>query len=185
MPPERNFVAVPKELKPDYVDFEVLPKAGPRVRHSPEEPDAVIGLVSRLLDTIFRIPGTRVRFGLEPVIGLIPILGDQVTTLISAALLLRSLQHRLPKIALVRMGLNIAINGLVGMIPIVGDIFVLWYKPNIRNYRILQRYVGQARQSSRSDWLFVLAIIGVTFLLVTLFGAFIGYAVVRALQQPF
>jgi hypothetical protein len=176
---------VPKELKPDYVEVEVLPKADPRVRNSPEVPDTLIWLVSRVLDTIFRIPGTRIRFGLEPVIGLIPVLGDQFTTLISAALLLRSLQHRLPKIALVRMGLNIAINGLVGMVPIIGDIFVLWYKPNIRNYRILQRYAGQARQSSRADWLFVVAIIGVTFLLVTLFGAFIGYAVIRALQHPF
>jgi hypothetical protein len=178
-------MAVPKEPKPDYVDVEVLPKADPRVRDSSEVPDAVIWLVSRVLDTIFRVPGTRIRFGLEPVIGLIPVLGDQVTTLISAALLFRSLQHRLPKIALVRMALNIAINGLVGMVPIIGDIFVLWYKPNIRNYRILQRYVGQAPQSSRADWLFVVMIIGVTFLLVTLFGAFIGYAVVRALQRPF
>jgi Domain of unknown function (DUF4112) len=177
---------VPKESKPDYVDFEVLPKAkGRRAGNSQEVPDTVIWLVSRVLDTMFRIPGTRIRFGLEPVIGLIPVLGDQVTTLISAALLFRSLQHRLPKIALVRMGLNIALNGLVGMIPLIGDIFVLWYKPNIRNYRILQRYVGQARQSSPADWFFVLAIIGVTFLLITLFGAFIGYAVVRALQHPF
>jgi hypothetical protein len=176
---------VPKESKPDYADFEVLPKAGSRVRNSPEVPDAVIWLVSRVLDTIFRVPGTRIRFGLEPIITLIPVLGDQVTTLISAALLFRSLQYRLPKIALARMGLNIAINGLIGVIPVVGDIFVLWYKPNIRNYRILQRYVGQAAQSSRADWFFVLAIIGVTFLLITLFGAFIGYAVIRALQHPF
>ena len=178
---------MPKDTKADYVDVEVLPKGdlGPRARHSKGEPDPLIWLVSRVLDTIFRIPGTRIRFGLEPVIGLIPVLGDQVTSLISAALLFRSLQHHLPKIALVRMGLNIVINGLVGMIPIVGDIFVLWYKPNIRNYRILQRYVGQGRPSSRADWLFVLAIIGTAFLLITLFGAFVSYAVVRALQHPF
>lgn len=176
---------MPKESKPSYLDFEVLPKRGSRVRNSSEGPDPVIWLVSRVLDTIFRVPGTRIRFGLEPVIGLIPILGDQVTMLISAALLFRSLQHRLPKIAVARMGLNIAIAALVGMVPFIGDIFVLWYKPNIRNYRILQRYVGQARQSSRVDWIFVLAIIGVTFLLITLFGAFVSYAVIRALQHPF
>lgn len=176
---------MPKESKPDYVDFEVLPRGAPRVRSSHEGPDAVIWLLSRVLDTIFRVPGTRIRFGLEPVIGLVPVLGDQVTTLISAALLFRSLQYRLPKIAVVRMALNIAINGLIGMIPLIGDAFVLWYKPNIRNYQILQRYVGQAGQSSRSDWYFVLALVGITFLLTTLFGAFIGYAVIRALQQPF
>ena len=89
------------------------------------------------------IPGTRIRFGIEPIIGLIPIFGDQVTSLMSAALLYRSVQHRLPKIALVRMALNILINAVVGMVPFFGDIFVLWYKPNIRNYKILQRYAGQ------------------------------------------
>jgi hypothetical protein len=176
---------MPKDVKAGYVDFEVLPKKGWRATISQEGPDPLIWLVSRILDTLFRIPGTRVRFGLEPVIGLIPILGDQVTTLISATLLFRSLQYRLPKIALVRMGLNIALNGLVGMVPIIGDVFVLWYKPNIRNCRILQRYVGQGQQSSRADWLFVLGIVGTTFLLLTLFGAFVGYAVVRALHHPF
>src|SRR5271167_1708312 len=129
------------EKGPDYIEVEVLPPEG-KAKHS-NDPDPFIRFVSRLLDTFFVIPGTRIRFGIEPIIGLIPIFGDQMTSLMSAALLYRSVQHRLPKIALVRMALNILINAVVGMVPLFGDIFVLWYKPNIRNYKILQRYAGQ------------------------------------------
>src|ERR1700692_1195832 len=126
----------------DYLDVEVLPRTGRKAQAG--DPDPFIKLISRLLDTFFVIPGTRIRFGIEPIIGLIPILGDQVTALISAALLYRSVQHRLPKIALVRMALNILINAVVGMVPLLGDLFVLWYKTNIRKYKVLQRFAGRA-----------------------------------------
>jgi hypothetical protein len=138
--------------------------------------DPFIKLVSRLLDTFFVIPGTRIRFGIEPIIGLIPIVGDQVTALMSAALLYRSVQHRLPKIALVRMALNIFINAVFGMVPFFGDIFVLWYKPNIRNYKILQRYAGQTSAVTGSDWLFVSILIGTTFFLIVVVTLILIYA---------
>jgi hypothetical protein len=158
----------------DYLDVEVLPPEG-----KPKEaadPDPFIKLVSRLLDTFFVVPGTRIRFGLEPIIGLIPVLGDQATSLISAALLYRSVRHRLPKIALVRMALNIFINAVVGMVPFFGDIFVLWYKPNIRNYKILQRNAGQISDVTRGDWLFVSMLIGSTFFLIVIVTLVLVYA---------
>lgn len=160
----------------DYLDVEVLPRTGRKAQAG--DPDPFIKLISRLLDTFFVIPGTRIRFGLEPIIGLIPFLGDQVTALISAALLYRSVQHRLPKIALVRMALNIFINAIVGMVPIVGDIFVLWYKPNIRNYRILQRYAGQTTAVTGGDWWFVSILIGSTFFLIVVVTLLLVYATV-------
>ncbi len=158
----------------DYIEVEVLPPEG--TTKQPNETDPYILLVSRILDTFFVIPGTRIRFGVEPIIGLIPILGDQVTSLISAALLYRSVQHRLPKIALVRMALNILINAVVGMVPLVGDLFVLWYKPNIRNYNILQRYAGQANAVTRGDWLFVSILISSTFFLIVAVTLVLVYA---------
>ena len=160
----------------DYLDVEVLPRT--RRKAQAGDPDPFIKLISRLLDTFFVIPGTRIRFGLEPIIGLIPFLGDQVTALISAALLYRSVQHRLPKIALVRMALNIFINAIVGMVPILGDIFVLWYKPNMRNYRILQRYAGQTTAVTGGDWLFVSILIGSTFFLIVVVTLLLVYATV-------
>ena len=168
----------PKNVRPglgkDYLDVEVLPPQGEA--KPPDDLDPFIKLVSRVLDTYFVIPGTRIRFGLEPIIGLIPIFGDQATSLISAALLYRSVQHRLPKIALVRMALNIFINAVVGMIPFLGDIFVLFYKPNIRNYRILQRYAGQTNAVTRGDWLFVSILIGSTFFLIVVVTLLLVYA---------
>jgi Domain of unknown function (DUF4112) len=162
----------PKPLK--YVEIEVLPRQGQTHRNS--SPDPFIEFVSRLLDTIFLVPGTRIRFGFEPIIGLIPILGDQATSLMSAALLYRSVQHRLPKIALVRMALNILINGVIGMVPLIGDLFVLWYKPNIRNYRILQRYAGRTDAVTKNDWLFVSLLIGTTFFLMVCITILLTYA---------
>jgi hypothetical protein len=161
---------------PDYLEVEVLPPEGKTKRSG--DPDPFIEFVSRLLDTFFVLPGTRIRFGFEPVIGLIPILGDQATSLMSAALLYRSAQHRLPKIALIRMALNILINGVVGMVPFFGDIFVLWYKPNIRNYKILQRYAGQTAAVTRGDWLFVSILIGSTFFLMVVVTLFLLYATI-------
>jgi len=174
-----------RDPKPEYVDVEVVSPGDKRTRTAADGPDPLILLVSRILDTLFRIPGTRIRFGLEPIIGIIPVLGDQVATLISGALLFRSLQHGLPRIALVRMGLNIALAGVIGMIPILGELFVLWYKPNIRNCRILERYIGSAQGSARADWIFVSVIVGLTFFLMTAVGIFVAYAVLRALQSPF
>lgn len=161
---------------PDYLDVEVLPPEG-KPKHS-SDPDPFIGFVSRLLDTIFVFPGTRIRFGFEPIIGLVPILGNQATSLMSAALLYRSVQHRLPKIALVRMALNILVNGVVGMVPFFGAIFVLWYKPNIRNYKILQRHAGQAAGVTRDDWLFVSILIGSTFFFMVVITLFLAYAAI-------
>ena len=160
----------------DYLDVEVLPPEGKTKRA--DDPDPFIKLVSRFLDTFFVIPGTRIRFGLEPIIGLIPFLGNQVTALISAALLYRSVRHRVPKIALVRMALNIFINAVVGMVPFFGNIFVLLYKPNIRNYKILQRYAGQASAVTSSDWLFVSILIGSTFFLIVVVTLVLLYAAI-------
>jgi len=98
--------------------------------------------------------------------------------LISAALLYRSVQHRLPKIALVRMALNILINAVVGMVPLVGDLFVLWYKPNIRNYKILQRFAGQTGAVTTGDWMFVSILIGSTFFLIVVVTLVLIYATV-------
>jgi hypothetical protein len=160
----------------DYLEVEVLPPEG-KAKQA-DETDPFIKLVSRVLDTFFVVPGTRIRFGIEPIIGLIPIFGDQVTSLISAALLYRSVQHRLPKIALTRMALNILINAVVGMVPLFGDIFVLWYKPNIRNYKILQRYAGQANAVTGGDWLFVSILISSTFFLIVVVTLVLVYATV-------
>ncbi|MBV8141657.1 MAG: DUF4112 domain-containing protein, partial [Verrucomicrobia bacterium] len=71
---------------------------------------------------------------------------------------------------------NIFINAVVGMIPVIGDLFVLWYKPNIRNYRILERYAGQSSAVTRGDWFFVSMLIGSTFFLIVVVTLVLVYA---------
>jgi ABC-type multidrug transport system permease subunit len=76
------------------------------------------------------------------------------------------------------MALNILVNAVIGMVPVVGDLFVLWYKPNIRNYKILERYAGRANAVTRGDWLFVSILIGSTFFLIVAVTVLLVYVTV-------
>jgi len=67
----------------------------------------------------------------------------------------------LPKIVLLRMGLNVALNAIIGAIPVFGDIFSIWFRSNVKNAQLLERYVGtEDRVSNFSNWIFVIAVIG-------------------------
>jgi hypothetical protein len=141
-----------------------------RARSSAER-IAVARFLAELLDQRFTIPGTSIRFGLDPVLGLIPGIGDAIANLAGSAILLIAAQYRLPKVVLLRMGLNIAFNALIGAIPIVGDIFSIWFRSNVKNAQLLERYVSAERQApSAGDWIFVLAVIlGIVLLLIGIF----------------
>ena len=113
-----------------------------------------------LLDQRFTIPGTSVRIGLDPILGLLPGVGDLVANLTGSAILLIAAQFNIPKIILLRMGLNIAVNALIGAIPIFGDVFSIWFRSNVKNVQLLERYIGATRRASTTgDWLFVIALI--------------------------
>ena len=90
--------------------------------------DPFVALVSRLMDTAFVIPGTNIRFGLDPILGLIPGFGDGAAALTSVALFLQSARYGLRRIVLARMALNVLLNGTLGAIPVVGDVFSFWFK---------------------------------------------------------
>jgi hypothetical protein len=107
------------------------------------------------MDDLLRLPGTRFRFGLDPLIGLLPGLGDTGSAIISALALVAAARRGLPKVLLVRMALNILINEAVGIVPIVGDAFSFWFKSNARNYELLKRHTAAPRRSTASDWVFV------------------------------
>ena len=119
------------------------------------------------LDQRFTIPGTSIRIGLDPILGLIPGIGDMIANLAGSAIILIAAQYRLPKIVLLRMGLNVALNAIIGAIPVFGDIFSIWFRSNVKNAQLLERYVGtEGRVSNSSNWIFVIAvIIGIILLL--------------------
>ena len=128
-----------------------------------------------LLDQRFTIPGTSIRIGLDPIVSLIPGIGDLLANLTGSLILLIAAQLGVPKIALARMGINVGINTILGAVPIFGDVISIWYRSNVRNVELLERYL--ARRSKRvelSDWLFV---IGLIVGLLVLMGALVVVAI--------
>ena len=122
-------------------------------------------LLANTLDRSIVIPGTDIRLGLDPLIGLIPGVGDAIASLAGSIILFLAAQVQVPKIVLIRMSLNVAINGLLGSIPLIGDLFSVWFQSNVRNVELLERHGGERRASTVWDWLFVIglfaALIGV------------------------
>ena len=116
-----------------------------------------------LMDDLIRIPVLGWRFGLDAIIGLIPALGDTTTSLVSFYILASAVRYRVPKITLLRMGLNIAIDYVVGSVPVVGDLFDAFWKSNQMNVELLKQRAqvsaSEAKEGRTSDWLFVGAII--------------------------
>ena len=128
--------------------------------------------ISRWMDGLFRIPGVGWRFGLDAIVGLIPGVGDTATTLVSFYILAAAVRYRVPKITLLRMGLNIGIDYLLGAVPVVGDIFDAFWKSNQMNVELLRNRATVTKEEARhgrlSDWLFLAFII--LLLLALLFG---------------
>ncbi len=120
--------------------------------------DRLLQLLASLLDDAFQIPGTSFRFGLDPIVGLVPGVGDFITSIASFLIVLAAWQRRLPKITIVRMIANIAIDTLVGTIPIAGDAFDAAWKSNKMNLALLQRGQTESGRQSWRDWLFLLGI---------------------------
>jgi hypothetical protein len=99
---------------------------------------------SRLLDSAFRIPGTPFRFGIDPIIGLIPGLGDLIDTGFSTYLVLLAMRFQLPQGVLGWMVFNILVEFVVGAVPIVGDLFDAYFKSNLRNLALLEKHLQTA-----------------------------------------
>ena len=133
------------------------------VRESDARTLAALRKWSVLLDSAFRVPGTNLTFGLDPILGLIPGLGDLTTPLFAALLLLHAVRLRIPRVVQLRMLINAAIDFAVGIIPVVGDAFDFGWKANVRNLALLERYARPGTKASRGDWLFVLGVIAVLF----------------------
>jgi len=108
-----------------------------------------------LLDSAFRVPGTRFRFGLDPIIGLIPGLGDMVSPVMALLILSYGVRVRVPKVVLARMVLNALIDAGVGAVPVLGDAFDFAWKSNDWNLALLERHARPGTRASAGDWLFV------------------------------
>ena len=108
--------------------------------------------LARLLDDLIRIPGTNIGIGIDPIIGLIPGVGDMIGGLMSTYILMVAAQEGVPASVLARMLGNIAVDSLVGIVPVLGDLFDVGMKSNRRNVDLLERYLAtpsKTRAASR------------------------------------
>jgi hypothetical protein len=121
--------------------------------------DEQLDQLASLLDDMFQLPGTRIRFGLDAIIGLIPGLGDLITGALSFLILYGAWQRGLPRVTITRMLANVAIDTVVGTVPIFGDAFDVIWKSNRMNYNLLTRSnAGIKRSHTIQDWLFLIVL---------------------------
>ena len=131
--------------------------------------------IARLLDTLIKIPGTNFRIGLDPIIGLIPGVGDAISAALGSIILADAARRKLPARLLVRMGGNVVLNAVVGAVPLLGDLFSAWFRSNSRNYAILHAYTRGEKNppaGPRAKW-----IVTACVLLLVLLAAFCILAV--------
>ena len=138
--------------------------------------------LAAIMDEFIRVPGTTFKFGLDPLIGLVPGLGDTSSALISAFALIQAARRGVPKILLARMSLNILINELVGTIPVLGDAFSFWFKSNARNYEIIKNHIATPGRSRRSDWVFIIAVL-ITLGVIVCCGFVVTFLVFREIAK--
>lgn len=124
-----------------------------------------INTLAKLMDSQFRIPGTEYRFGLDSVIGLIPGVGDLSTFAVSGYMLTLMAKNGASGFVMARMILNILIDAIIGSIPLIGDIFDLGFKANIRNMKLMQEHYQEGRHRG-SSWKVIFPVLLVLFLVI-------------------
>jgi hypothetical protein len=127
--------------------------------------------VSKIFDNAIAIPGTKISFGLDPILGLIPGGGDTITGGIAAYIVVEAARMGVPREILGKMVGNILIDSFAGTVPVVGDLFDLGWKANVKNLELLEKHLDLTK-SSKSDRLFIFGLILVLALIV------VGFAVI-------
>ena len=139
--------------------------------------EARIARVTRVLDELVRVPGTPIRVGLDPVIGLVPVVGDVVAAGAGAWVIAEAARFGVPRIVLGRMVLNLLLDLGIGAIPLVGDLYDLVFRSNTKNLELFRRHALDPDASTRGERAFfvglLLLLVGLIWLAFLALGAFI------------
>lgn len=119
-----------------------------------------LDLLSRVLDTWFHVPGTNIRFGLDGIVGFLPGIGDFLGGAASSIIVLAAFFRGVPLITIVRMIVNLGVEVVVGMVPVLGNLFDIGWRANRRNYALLEKSLQQGRRDTWRDWVYM-AVLGV------------------------
>lgn len=132
---------------------------------------------ARVLDTALRIPGTRIRFGLDPILGLVPGLGDAIAALLGGYLVWTAVRVGAPRLIIGRMLANIAVDAIVGAVPVAGTVFDVAFKAHRRNARMLQDWSEQPAAIEARERRAALALAGVLVALVIIAAATLAFGI--------
>lgn len=149
---------------------------------APADPAAAAGLesaraIARLLDDAIPIPGTSWRIGIDPLLGLVPGIGDALGAILSTWILVVAARLGVPATILARMGINVAIDAIVGVVPFVGDLADFGVKPNARNLKLLDAWMADPGRTKRASGGVVALVVTGTLLVL----AAVAFAVWRLL----
>ena len=136
--------------------------------------------VAQLLDSAFAVPGTKYRVGLDPILGLVPGLGDLVSPLFTIGILWQARELALPRVVQLRMIFNVAIDTLAGAVPLLGDLFDFAWKANNKNMALLERYAQEERPASMADWGFVILMVALVILVAVMPFVIVGWLLAYA-----
>jgi hypothetical protein len=141
---------------------------------------SAIRQLARLLDAAVRVPGTNIRFGLDAVLGLIPGAGDIAGGVLSTFIIVQAAKIGAPGSVLARMVMNVAVDSIVGAVPVLGDLFDIGWKSNTRNAELLDRYVARPRATRvASRWAVIGAVAAVALIVVGMIALVV--AIIRGL----
>ena len=157
------------------------PRTAP-VSDAPGSPLARVRALARLLDDAVRVPGTRVGFGLDALLGLIPGIGDAAGGLVSAFVVMQAARIGVPGTVLARMLVNVGIDALVGTVPVLGDLFDVAWKANRKNVALLEQAVA-APEATRRASVGVVIGVAVAVALMVAGGILLTILVMRWLAQ--
>jgi hypothetical protein len=130
---------------------------------------AEVEFLAWLLDNSIPVPGTGGRrFGIDALVGFVPVVGDLFGGLLGLIVIWRGSRMGLPRVVVVRMLVNTMIDIVVGAVPLAGDAFDLWFKVNERNLRLIRRHVEHPDASTRHEWLVLLGLLGVVLALLAI-----------------
>ena len=137
---------------------------------------------ARIFDSAFRIPGTNITFGIDPLLGLVPGIGDLASPLLSMFMVWHGARLGVPRVVLARMVLNALIDALAGVVPIAGDLFDVGWKANQWNLALLEKHAMPGQRATTGDYAFVI-LCGVALLAAALVPivllAWLGFSVGR------
>lgn len=180
-----------KTMNPKQPKVIVIEKDG-RTHYQAEDAGPSINdleSLARWMDSLFAIPSIGLRFGLDSILGLIPGLGDTAASAVSLYILHAASKRGVSRLTMTRMALNIALDTIAGSIPVVGDIFDLYWKANQKNVELLKRHAlaspTEEKRLRWADWLFLAALVAILITLLVgsvtiavLLVAWLGKAIV-------